>query len=77
MKSNLIGMSFSWAKGRGTTCRRRGPTASRTWRPRTVLAAVKPILEDAVQKVGHNIKYDLLVMRKVGIDVRGVALDSA
>ena len=42
-----------------------------------ILAAIKPILEDAtVQKTGHNIKYDLLVMRNVGIDIKGVSTDS-
>ncbi|MCG3123308.1 MAG: DNA polymerase I [Phycisphaerales bacterium] len=34
----------------------------------TVLAALKPILEDpAKAKYGHNIKYDLLVLRRAGI----------
>src|SRR5204862_6912429 len=30
----------------------------------------------AVRKVGHNIKYDLLVMRQAGINLRGIELDS-
>jgi DNA polymerase-1 len=37
----------------------------------------QPILCDPdVKKVGHNIKYDLLVMRQSGLDMRGVELDS-
>ena len=77
MKSNLVGMSFSWAKGTGHYVPTKGPEGQPHVPAETVLAAVKPILEDAtVQKVGHNIKYDLLVMRNVGIDVKGVALDS-
>jgi DNA polymerase-1 len=41
------------------------------------LAALKPILEDErIAKVGHNIKYDVLVMRNAGVNVRGVVLDS-
>ena len=77
MKSNLIGMSFSWAKGTGYYVPTKGPEGQPHVSAEAVLASVKPILEDpAIQKVGHNIKYDLLVMRNVGIDVKGVALDS-
>ena len=38
---------------------------------RTVaLAKLKPLLEDpAVLKIGHNLKYDLIVLRRCGIDV--------
>jgi DNA polymerase-1 len=42
-----------------------------------VLPAIKPILENPkIAKVGHNIKYDLLVMKQVGVNVQGVVLDS-
>lgn len=35
-----------------------------------VIARLKPLLEDpAVLKIGHNIKYDLIVLSRVGIDV--------
>jgi len=35
-----------------------------------VIAKLKPLLEDpAVLKIGHNIKYDLIVLSRVGIDV--------
>jgi len=38
---------------------------------------LKPILEDAkIKKVGHNLKYDMLVLRQLGVDVRGVSMDS-
>ncbi|ETR78238.1 DNA polymerase I [Afipia sp. P52-10] len=37
------------------------------------LAALKPVLEtDAVQKVGHDIKADMLVLAQHGIPVRGI-----
>ncbi|MEM6561466.1 MAG: DNA polymerase I, partial [Planctomycetota bacterium] len=42
-----------------------------------VIAAVKPVLEDPkLKKVGHNIKYDVLAMRRVGVDVRGIETDT-
>ncbi len=39
----------------------------------TVLDALRPILEDAsIPKVGQNLKYDLLVLRRAGVELRGV-----
>jgi DNA polymerase-1 len=41
------------------------------------LAALKPLLEDeAIAKVGHDIKYDALVLARHGITLRGAAFDS-
>ncbi len=41
------------------------------------LAALKPIMENAsVKKIGQNIKYDLLVLRHYGIEVRGISFDT-
>jgi len=75
--SRLVGMSFSWEKATGYYVPVCGPQGASVLPCERVLEALRPILEDpAVQKVGHNIKYDLLVMRQAGVDVRGVALDS-
>ena len=42
-----------------------------------VLEEMKGVLEDpGIKKTGHNIKYDLIVLRNEGIDVRGVAFDT-
>ncbi|HVJ03661.1 MAG TPA: DNA polymerase I [Sphingomonas sp.] len=36
----------------------------------TVLSRLKPLFEDpAVLKIGHNLKYDLIVLRRAGLDV--------
>lgn len=44
---------------------------------RAVLEMLKPLLEDpAVGKVGQNIKYDLLVLKRYGIDAAPVAFDT-
>ncbi len=77
MRSNMIGMSFSWKTGTGYYLPVKGPAGSVLLDRAEALAALKPILEDAaIAKVGHNLKYDLLVMREAGINVQGVALDS-
>jgi DNA polymerase I len=42
--------------------------------------AMKPLLEvledESVEKIGQNLKYDLLVLRRAGIALRGVAVDT-
>ncbi len=41
------------------------------------LDRLRPLLEDAsVRKCGHNIKYDLIVLARVGIDMRGTLDDT-
>ena len=43
----------------------------------TVLAKLKPILEDAaIAKYAHNAKYDMTVLAEAGVEVRGLAFDS-
>jgi DNA polymerase I len=75
--SRLVGLSFSWEHGRGYYVPVCGPAESLLLPCEEVIAALKPILCDPdIKKVGHNIKYDLLVMRQNGLDMCGVELDS-
>jgi DNA polymerase-1 len=77
MDAQLIGMSFSWSAGGGYYVPVRGPAGCAHVDCDRVLAAIKPILEDPqIKKVGHNLKYDMLVMRNTGINVRGIEMDS-
>jgi DNA polymerase-1 len=77
MRSNVIGMSFSWKEGSGYYVPVTGPDGCEHLALDRVLKDLKPILENAhVHKVGHNIKYDLLVMKQIGVEVKGVAVDS-
>jgi DNA polymerase I len=77
VSAQLVGMSFSWKPEQGFYVPVKGPAGCKTLECDKVLAALKPILEDPkIQKVGHNIKYDLIVMRAAGIDVKGVVVDS-
>ena len=42
-----------------------------------VLGKLKPLLEDpAVRKVGQNLKYDMSVLAKYGIEMKGIAFDT-
>lgn len=43
----------------------------------TALALLKPLLEDPkIGKIGHNIKYDLLVLQRAGLQLSGIVMDT-
>jgi len=77
ISSGCIGLSFSWKAGTGYYIALCGPSGSTVLDTHPTLARLKPILEDAkIEKVGHNIKYDVQVMRQKGIEVRGLVMDT-
>ena len=77
MSSDLVGLSFSWQDGTGHYLAVKGPDGSPLLSQNAVVEALKPILEDpTIKKVGHHIKYEMLVMRRLGIELKGVAADT-
>jgi DNA polymerase-1 len=77
MASSIVGMSFSWQTHTGWYVAVNGPQDSQFLDRDQVVAQLKAILENpAIKKVGHNLKYDLLVMRQLGVEFQGVAMDT-
>lgn len=77
LQCDIVGLAFSWKEREGYYLPVRGPLGDNVLPGETTLAALKPIFEDpAIQKVNQNVKYDLLVLKSHGVDVRGVAGDS-
>jgi len=77
MQSRLVGMSFSWKHGQGFYVPVRGPAGCSLMDCDHVLTALRAIMGDpSIRKVGHNLKYDLMVMQQAGVEVRGIELDS-
>lgn len=76
MEAELVGMSFSWKKGEAYYVPFRAPDAG--WRAELqALDALKPALENGkIAKVGQNIKYDMLILRRQGVEVRGALFDT-
>ena len=73
---DLVGLSFAWQAGEAYYIPVRAAMGS-VLPVETVVAKLKGILEDqAVGKVGQNIKYDMLVLRQVGIEVAGIEFDT-
>lgn len=79
MLANIVGLSFAVKEGEaaylplGHDYLDAPQQLDRDW----VLAQLKPLLEDPkVLKVGQNLKYDLSVIARYGIEMRGVAHDT-
>ncbi|MET0548651.1 MAG: DNA polymerase I [Xanthomonas sp.] len=79
MRANLVGLSFATEPGRADylPLGHDYPGAPVQLDRALALAALKPLLEDpAKAKVGQHGKYDLHVLRRHGVDVRGYADDT-
>jgi len=75
--AELVGYSFSWQEGVAYYVPVRGPAGSQWIEPAAALAMLRPLLENpAVGKIGQNLKYDMIVLRSAGAEVRGVAFDT-
>jgi DNA polymerase I len=79
MWASLVGMSFSFVPHQafyvpvGHRLRLGEKQLPLSW----VLEQLKPLLEDGeVKKIGQNIKYDWIVLRQHGVEVRGIECDT-
>jgi DNA polymerase I len=76
-RCELCGLSLSFAAGTGVYVPTRSPAQSEHLSTDDALRELRPLLEDAgVRKCGHNIKFDMLVLRANQVTLRGVAFDS-
>jgi DNA polymerase-1 len=77
LKADLVGLSFCWRAGEAHYLPVRGPVWARVLDPATTLAALRPILADpAIEKVGQNLKYDMLALARAGIELAGPVTDT-
>ena len=76
IEADIVGWALCWEAGRGIYIPVQGPPMQQKLDPGTVLAAMKPILENPeITKINQNIKYDMLVLRRAGVELAGVGLD--
>jgi len=72
LEANLVGISFSYAPNKACYI----PLAHKNVKSLTkelVLKKIKPILEDtSIKKVGQNIKFDFIILKKNGIEVNPI-----
>jgi DNA polymerase I len=76
MEADIVGWAFCWEADAGCYIPVAGPVGESFLDCRTVLTALKPIFEDADREiVNQNVKYDMVVLKRAGVEVRGLGLD--
>jgi len=77
INDELAGICLSVQAGSGMYVPVRSPDCGSHLDEAVVIARLRPILEDpAIAKIGHNLKFDLNVLRKAGVNVRGRLFDT-
>jgi DNA polymerase-1 len=77
LRADLVGLSFSWAEATGAYLPVKGPMFDRVLDREATLAALRPILADpSKEKVGQNLKYDMLVLQRHGAPLAGPFTDT-
>jgi DNA polymerase I len=77
LQADVVGYAICWQPGTAYYLAVRGPAGSRLLDPDEVLKKLKPLFEaEDVAKINQNIKYDMLVLKRAGVEVKGVAGDS-
>ncbi|MFC1596676.1 DNA polymerase I [Planctomycetota bacterium] len=75
--SEIVGFSFAWQRDEAWYLPVRSPAGEPCLDPVETLEALRPVLEDpAIEKVGQNLKYDMIVLRSAGVELAGVAFDT-
>ncbi len=73
LTAELVGLSFSWESGKGFYV----PLSEDRKIAQATLDTLRPFFEaEAIEKVGHNLKYDLKVLSRYGISVAGKLFDT-
>lgn len=76
VRADIVGWAISWEPHSGFYIAVRGPQGQPQLDPQAVVDAMRPILEHPDVEVGNqHIKYDMLVLRRAGIRLRGIGVD--
>ena len=73
LNAELVGMSFAWEKGKAFYV----PFPEDKESAQALADKFKPFFEnEAIEKIGQNVKYDLKVVSKYGIQIKGKLFDT-
>ena len=73
LNAELVGMSFAWVKGEAFYI----PFPENQVEAQTLAEKFKPFFEsESIEKIGQNVKYDLKVLSKYGIQIKGKLFDT-
>jgi DNA polymerase-1 len=79
MRADLVGLSFSYMNDAGVYIPVGHTNTSGIQMPgkEDILRIFKPLLENPdIAKVGQNIKYDVIVLARYGIEIKGIVFDT-
>ncbi len=77
ISSKLCGICISLEPKTGVYIPTDSPSRDRHLSTNEVLEILRPVLEDpAIRKVGHNLKFDLNILRSHGVRLRGMEFDT-
>ena len=73
VEAELVGMSFAYRKGEGYYV----PVPANPSEAQAIVDEFKPIfLNEKIEKIAQNIKYDLMVLTQFGVEVKGKTYDT-
>lgn len=73
MKAELVGLSFSYVPGEAYYI----PVSADQNETQEILEVLRPVFEnESILKIGQNVKYDMLVLKNYGIEVKGTLYDT-
>jgi DNA polymerase I len=75
--SDLVGISIAWAPGQAAYIPVLSPAGEVRLPREEVAARLRPVLQNrSIGKIGHNLKFDIIVLRSAGVGVRGPLTDT-
>lgn len=73
VEADLVGLSFAYRAGEAFYV----PIPENRAEAQAIVDAFKPVFENpAIEKIGQNLKYDLLMLKKYGVEVQGKLFDT-
>ena len=77
MKADLVGISLAWEPGKAFYIPVRGPLGATVLDGELVREKLGPVLADeSIEKIGQNLKYDLIILHNAGYKVAGKFFDT-
>ncbi len=73
LEAELVGIGFSWESGKGFYL----PFPENRDEAQALIEELRPFFEDkSIEKIGQNLKYDIKVLAKYGIEIKGKLFDT-
>ncbi|MGV3486907.1 MAG: DNA polymerase I, partial [Planctomycetaceae bacterium] len=73
----LVGISLAWKPESAAYIPIRSPAGEPSLDEATVIDRLRPLLEnEQIKKVGHNLKFDVVVLRSAGVSLRSLGTDT-